>query len=48
MHYGKVIEIPYSGGALDVLTKHKIGTVIEALESSPYGGMRLESIIGAK
>jgi len=36
VHYGKVIEIPYSGGALDLIAKHKMGSMIAALETSSY------------
>lgn len=46
VHFGRVIEIPYSGGALDVVTKHLMGSVIAALETSRYKNMSLESVVG--
>jgi pimeloyl-ACP methyl ester carboxylesterase len=45
VHYGRVIEIPYSGGSLDVLTKHKMVTVIAALQGTTYRDMALESLV---
>jgi hypothetical protein len=47
VHYGQVVEIPYAGGALDVLAKHKMTTMLEALEGSNYGNRELESVVGA-
>lgn len=44
VHYGRVIEIPYSGGALDVGTKHRMVTVLAALETSSYRDMPIESV----
>jgi hypothetical protein len=46
VHYGRVIEIPYSGGALDVGTKHRMVTVLAALEGSSYRDMPMESVVG--
>lgn len=43
VHYGKVVEIPYDGGALDVKVKHQMATVIRALEASPIGQRTLGS-----
>ena len=34
VHYGKVIEINYSGSALDVMAKHKMGTMLKSLEEN--------------
>ena len=45
VHYGKVIEIPYGGGTLDVAAKHKIGTVLTALADSPYAGMQPSAVV---
>jgi|GEM_PF-1441409 len=45
VHYGKVIEIPYSGGALDVLTKHGIDEVIKHLPGSGYAAHRLADVV---
>ena len=36
VHYGKVLEIPYGGGALDIGAKHMMTTVLTALETSVY------------
>jgi putative lipase involved disintegration of autophagic bodies len=43
-HYGRVIDIPYTGGALDVGTKHRMGAMIAALETSSYRDMPIESV----
>ena len=45
VHYGQVIEIPYSGGSMDVGEKHRMGTVIEELGSSGYGSRTLVSVL---
>ena len=45
VHYGKVIEIPYSGGALDLLAKHKMTTMLEELAGSPFQGMELSALV---
>ena len=45
VHMGKVIEIPYSGGAMDVMAKHKIGSVIEALGKNPMGTRKLAELL---
>ena len=45
VHYGKVIEVPYDGGALDVMAKHSIKEVIKALNSSGYGGENLDTVV---
>lgn len=44
VHYGRVIEIPYTGGALDVLAKHKMTTVLAALKDSQFAEMSLTSL----
>ena len=44
VHYGRVIEIPYSGGSFDVGTKHRMVTMLDALETSSYRDMPLESV----
>jgi hypothetical protein len=40
-----VIELPYSGGALDVLEKHKMKTVKQMLEASIYKDYQLDTLI---
>lgn len=45
VHYGNVIQIPYSGNATDVLLKHKMTSVIAALEGTRYRDAPLESLI---
>ncbi|MFN8177621.1 MAG: hypothetical protein U0167_06830 [bacterium] len=45
VHYGKVIVITYSGGAMDVLTKHKMTSMIAALQSSKYRDMPLDAVV---
>jgi hypothetical protein len=45
VHYGDVVEIPYSGGALDVAAKHRMTTVLAALQTSPYRNQRLEALV---
>ena len=45
VHYGQLIEIPYSGGALDVAAKHKMGTMIEALSQQGYDKISLASLL---
>lgn len=46
VHFGRVIEIPYSGGALDVVAKHLMGSMIAALETSPYRNNTLAAVVG--
>ncbi len=45
VHYGPVIEIPYSGGTFDVGTKHKMTTMLTELETSPYRNRRLDALV---
>jgi len=45
VHFGKVIELPYSGGALDVGAKHKMATVLEALAAAGYNDVLLDTLI---
>lgn len=45
VHYGQLLEIPYSGGALDVAAKHKMGTMIEALTNQGYDKITLASLL---
>ncbi|MEM7685028.1 MAG: hypothetical protein AAF293_09380 [Pseudomonadota bacterium] len=45
VHYGQLIEIPYSGGSLDVKQKHQIGTMISELGTSGYGAKTLASVL---
>lgn len=45
VHYGQVIEIPYSGGSLDVGEKHRMGTMIEELGNCGYGDRTLVSVL---
>jgi pimeloyl-ACP methyl ester carboxylesterase len=45
VHYGRVIEIPYGGGAMDVLAKHKMASMIEALETSNYRDQPLVAVV---
>lgn len=45
VHYGDVIELRYSGGALDLLAKHKMEAVLTALRESSYGGMQLSALV---
>jgi hypothetical protein len=45
VHFGKVIELPYSGAALDVLEKHKMKTVKQMLEASNYKDYQLDTLI---
>ena len=48
VHYGRVIQIPYSGKALDVLAKHKMATVIEALRASQYHNLELDVLLAGR
>lgn len=45
VHMGKVVEIPYGGGAMDVKTKHKIGSVIAALGENATGQRSLDDML---
>ncbi len=45
VHYGQLLEIPYSGGALDVAAKHKMGTMIKALTDQGYDKISLASLL---
>lgn len=45
VHYGPVVELAYSGGAMDVLTKHRMATVISCLAASSYRDMELEQVV---
>lgn len=45
VHYGDVVEILYSGGALDVVAKHKMTTMLAALQTSSYRNQRLEALV---
>lgn len=45
VHYGRLLEIPYSSSALDVLAKHRMETMIEALEKQGYGNISLASLL---
>lgn len=45
VHYGRVIEINYSGGALDVMTKHSIKTMISELQRQGYGNICLSDML---
>jgi hypothetical protein len=45
VHYGKVIEIPYDGGTLDVIAKHKMTTVLKAIDRSPYRNATLRTLL---
>jgi len=44
VHYGRVIQIEYSGGALDLYQKHRMVSMIAALERSSYRDASLESV----
>lgn len=45
VHYGKVVQITYSGGAMDVIAKHKMENFIPALRSSGYWDSPLASVV---
>ena len=45
VHYGQLLEIPYSGGSLDVAAKHRMGTMIEALGQQGYDKISLASLL---
>ncbi len=45
VHYGPVIEIPYSGGSFDVIEKHKMTSVLASLETSRYRNVRLDALV---
>ena len=45
VHYGRVIEVPYDGGALDVLTKHSMETFLGVLEGPSFRNISLRSLV---
>lgn len=45
VHYGNVIQLPYSGNATDVLLKHKMTSMIAALGDSRYRDAPLQSLV---
>lgn len=45
VHYGRVIEITYSGGTLDVAAKHRMTTVLAALEKSSHRNVRVDTLM---
>ncbi len=46
VHYGRVVEIPYAGGALDVMQKHRMTTMLAELERAGIAKRPLEAYLG--
>ncbi len=45
VHYGQVVEIPYGGGAPDVMAKHRMTTVLAELQRSGIGRRELSAYL---
>lgn len=45
VHYGKVIEIPFTGSALAIGEKHKMASMLEALKTSGYRNTELSALV---
>jgi hypothetical protein len=45
VHYGKVIQIPYHGNAMDLVSKHKMTTFLGAIKDSDYCGVELDTLL---
>lgn len=45
VHYGPVVVLAYSGGAMDLVAKHRMPAVLSSLAASSYRDMELEQVV---
>jgi len=45
VHFGKVVELPWGGSAVDFLGRHSMKGVLQAIEQAGLGSVRLETVV---
>jgi len=45
VHYGQLVEVPYSGGSIDPYTRHIMATILTELRRGGYGSITLADML---
>ena len=45
VHYGRVVQLAYAGGALDLIEKHRMPSVLSSLRASTYRDQELDGVV---
>jgi hypothetical protein len=45
VHYGRVVELAYAGGAMDLIEKHRMPAVLSSLSASSYREQELDAVV---